>query len=289
MADTAGHLRIGELGRRVGVSPELLRAWERRYGLMRPSRSAGGFRLYSEADEARVRQMKAHLEGGLSAAEAARATLERAPGPAGASSSGLEEAAGELRDALERFDEPAAHGVLDRALASFSTEAVLTDVVLPVLRALGERWETGAVTVAQEHFASHVLRGRLLGLARGWGRGLGPVAVLAGPPGELHDIPLIVFGISLRAAGWRIAFLGGDTPVATLEQTVATLEPAAVVLNAVTPAPLEAVERELARLARRTRLALGGAGADPGLAARVGAVHLSGDPVSAAGAFAAAA
>ena len=73
MTDGAQHnLRIGELSRRVGVSPELLRAWERRYGLLHPGRTAGGLRLYSAEDERRVRAMQAHVESGLSAAEAAR-------------------------------------------------------------------------------------------------------------------------------------------------------------------------------------------------------------------------
>ena len=75
-------VRIGELGRRVGVSEHVLRAWERRYGLLRPERSPGGYRLYSAADERRVRRMQAHLAAGLSAAEAARAALsEERPGP----------------------------------------------------------------------------------------------------------------------------------------------------------------------------------------------------------------
>jgi MerR family transcriptional regulator, light-induced transcriptional regulator len=69
-------LRIGELARRVGVSQDLLRAWERRYGLLEPVRSPGGFRLYSEADEQRVRRMQAHLALGLAAAQAARAALD---------------------------------------------------------------------------------------------------------------------------------------------------------------------------------------------------------------------
>ena len=68
-------LRIGELSRRLGVSDHVLRAWESRYGLLQPVRSAGGFRLYSAADEWRIRRMQAHLAEGLSAAEAARTVL----------------------------------------------------------------------------------------------------------------------------------------------------------------------------------------------------------------------
>src|SRR3954453_4495570 len=75
-------LRIGALSRRVGVSPELLRAWERRYGLLAPSRTGGGLRLYSLEDEARVRRMQAFLAEGLAPAEAARAALRAAVAPA---------------------------------------------------------------------------------------------------------------------------------------------------------------------------------------------------------------
>jgi methanogenic corrinoid protein MtbC1 len=153
---------------------------------------------------------------------------------------------------------------------------------MPVLHSLGERWAAGQLTIAQEHFASSVLRGRLLGLARGWGRGTGPLAVLACPPGEQHDLPLLLFGIPLREAGWRIVFLGGETPISTVERAVAVVAPRAVVLSAARPEPLRAVEQELAALATRVTVDIGGQGADAALAERVGAVLLEGDPVEAA-------
>ena len=80
MQPATAQLRIGELSRRTGVSAELLRAWERRYGLLRPTRTDGGFRLYSPADERRVSLMRSHLQHGMSAAEAARLTLAEADG-----------------------------------------------------------------------------------------------------------------------------------------------------------------------------------------------------------------
>ena len=109
---------------------------------------------------------------------------------------------------------------------------MLDGAVLPLLRELGEGWESGEVSIAQEHFASHLVRGRLLGLARGWDRGSGPRAVLAGPAEERHDLGLLIFGLALREHGWRITFLGGDTPLETLAETVQQLEPDAVVLAA---------------------------------------------------------
>ena len=277
-----GQLRIGELSRRVGVSPELLRAWERRYGLLQPTRSGGGFRLYSEGDEVRVRRMQAHLQQGFSAAEAAQAALERGPIPAPAEAMSLADSFDELQAALERYDEQAANAVLDRALSTFTTETVLDEIVTPALHALGDRWAAGRLTIAHEHFASNFLRGRLLGLARGWGRGSGPIALLACPSGESHDLPLVLFGISLRAAGWRIVLLGADTPISTIEVAVEAISPAAVIFAATIPGPLEAIEQELAGLAKRVPVAVGGRAADATLARRAGALLLEPDRGSAA-------
>ena len=149
-----GHVRIGELSRRVGVSPELLRAWELRYGLLQPSRSAGGFRLYTSADEERIKRMRAFQTEGLSAAEAARLALESTAGaetPAGDGEVALDR---DLAQALERFDEPAAQEAFDRALSAVSIESLLRDRVIPI-STTGERWEAGPASVAQEHFASN--------------------------------------------------------------------------------------------------------------------------------------
>jgi len=276
-----GVLRIGELSRRVGVSPELLRAWDRRYGLLRPTRSQGGFRLYSTADEQRVRRMLALQQQGLSPAVAARTVAGEANAADDASAAVPAEALRQaLAEALDRFDEAAANRAFDRALGTLSLDTLLREIVLDYLTDLGERWSAGQATVAQEHFATNVLRGRLLGLARDWGQGGGPLALLACPPGELHDLGLICFGLALRARGWRIAFLGADTPIDTLTQTADNLHPDLVVLTATTPQRLSRVRSELRELSETTRLAVAGAGTTDALAASVGAELLNGDPVS---------
>lgn len=279
-----GVLRIGELSRRVGVSPELLRAWERRYGLLRPTRSQGGFRLYSTTDEQRVRRMLALQQQGLSPAVAAQTVADEADTADAADDASAAVPAEALRqalaEALDRFDEAAANRAFDRALGTLSLDTLLREIVLDYLTDLGERWSAGQATVAQEHFATNVLRGRLLGLARDWGQGGGPLTVLACPPGELHDLGLICFGLALRARGWRIAFLGTDTPIDTLTQTADNLHPELVVLTTTTPQRLSRVRSELRRLSETTRLALAGAGTTDALAASVGAELLNGDPVS---------
>ena len=187
---------------------------------------------------------------------------------------------GALRQALDAFDEPAAQAVLDRLVSDLSVTAVLRDVVLPYLAELGERWEGGTASVAQEHFASNLIRGRLAGLARGWGNGHGPRAVLACPPGELHDLALMVFGIVLNRNGWRIDYLGMNTPVEELTRTVDARRPDLIVLAATLPETLEPLAAQLTALARRAPLVLAGAGATAEIAAAAGARLLTGDPVT---------
>jgi MerR family transcriptional regulator, light-induced transcriptional regulator len=300
----AAVLRIGELSRRVGLSEHVLRAWESRYGLLRPERSAGGYRLYSEQDQHRVRLMQAHLADGLAAAEAARASIaqeereeqegaatdSRGAGEGGASGdnesraprASLAETADAFRQSLDDLDEPAAQFVLDRLLRDFTVETVLRDVVMPYLYELGTRWESGAVSVAQEHFASHVVRGRLASLARGWGDGSGPQVLLACPPDEQHELALLVFGIVLNRHGWRVGYLGANTPMLETIQVAGQTGPNLVVLAASTPERFSGVSVALSRLADLAPLVLAGAGASTELAESVGARVLEGDPVTAA-------
>jgi MerR family transcriptional regulator, light-induced transcriptional regulator len=288
-------LRIGELSRRLGVSDHVLRAWESRYGLLRPVRSAGGFRLYSAGDEWRIRRMQAHLADGLSAAEAARTVLvedtalvpdgaarDASARPAGPdlAAATVAELSAALRQALDAYDELAAQAVLDRLVSDLSVTAVLRDVVLPYLAELGDRWQRGTASIAQEHFASNIIRGRLAGLARGWGGGHGPRAVLACPPGEQHDLALMIFGIVLNRSGWSIDYFGTSTPVEELARAVDATHPDLVVLAATRPETLEPLRSELTALARRAPLALGGAGATPQLATAVGARLMAGNLVN---------
>jgi DNA-binding transcriptional MerR regulator len=284
MSMDAAALRIGEFARRVGVSPELLRAWEARYGLLQPIRSDGGFRLYTTQDAERVARMKRGLDEGLSAAEAARRALAQARPEEGLGL--LDDARRRLLSAVRGYDEAALHAVLDEAVAGFALEIVLRELILPALRDVGDEWERGELEVGQEHFASNVVRERLLGLARFWGRGGGPRAILACAPGERHDIGLIAFGLVLRSHGWRIVFLGADTPLATLDRAIAATDPRLVVVASVDPSLLETEAADLGRLARRARLVLSGSGASDELCAQLGIERLDGDLVAAADAVA---
>jgi DNA-binding transcriptional MerR regulator len=274
-------LRIGELSRRVGVPVESLRAWERRYGLLDPSRTQGGFRLYGEDDVARVLAMRANLERGLFAAEAARLALADDVGDEPAAPGPVVDA-DELAAALDRFDEAGAQRALDSLLAALTLDVVLRDVLLPYLHELGERWERGEVSVAQEHFASNLIRGRLMSLARSWDRGMGPRALLACVEGERHDLPLVCFGLALRGHGWRISYLGADTPIASLAEALRTLAPDAVVVSGTVRGAFGATATKLRKIALDAPLFVAGAAADEAVARRVRGTLLTGDPVVAA-------
>jgi MerR family transcriptional regulator, light-induced transcriptional regulator len=249
-------MRIGELSRRTGVSPELLRAWEQRYGLLRPTRSAGGFRLYSSADEERVRRTTELIAEGLSAAEAARlAATADGSGPS-QDVPLVTDLATRLRESLDGFDTAVAQATLDRLFAAVSVEFALTEVLIPYLHELGERWAAGTVSVAQEHFAANLIRARLLGLALDWGAGGTPTAVAACLPGEAHDLGLVMLGVLLARRGWQITFLGADTPFDSLEDTVEALAPALVILSTYNPAVFHAHADAIARLAATRRVAI---------------------------------
>jgi len=266
----------------------VLRAWERRYGLLQPVRTEGGYRLYSGDDEQRVRRMLDLLEQGLSPAEAARVAHDTGEGnraaDLGVPPDGrvLSRLRANLSAAVERLDPGSGQRALDALLSAVTVETALREVLMPFLHDLGERWQRGEASIAEEHFASQLLRGRIAALAAGGSGGVGARALLACPPGERHDIALLAFGLVLGRQGWSVTFLGADTPVESIAELLDREDFDAVVLAASDPERFAAVSDGLEQLADRSRLYLAGAGADPEVAAGTGAALLGGDPVTAA-------
>jgi DNA-binding transcriptional MerR regulator len=291
-----GLLQIGDLARRVGVRVDTLRAWERRYGLLHPSRSAGGFRLYSSNDEAIVRSMLADIERGYPPSQAAKLALARSrtrenpPGTeqpedvaaATADPGRLDSLRTQLGEALRRYDGTRAQDLFDAALAEFTLHAVLRDVVLPCLSHIGDAWARGDMSVAEEHFASQLIRERLLALARDWDRGGGPRALLACPSGERHDIGLICFGIVLSRNGWRVTFLGPDTPISALTGAIPALAPDLIVLSAIVEEWFISITSPLRALASEHEVLIAGPGATSRVARATGTTVLVDGPVAAA-------
>lgn len=315
-------MRIGELAAKVGVSTHVLRAWESRYGLLSPLRSAGGYRLYGREDERRVRNVIALRDSGVTAVEAARRVLdaERAgtSPPEGAvddespdggaasrssASRGGDAASGatgrapanlrtdpqmlvaQLLDAVTALDEDRAHAVLDTAFLERSVESAIVDVLLPLFIRVGEMWELGRLGIAQEHFASSLVRRRLGALSLTWGVGSGPIAVLACPPGEFHDIVLLSFGVLLGRAGWRIRYLGPDTPIHSVAAAARLTQADAVVLACRRPSGFRAHASQLRRLGEDHPVWLAGRGATPRVLEEVEVRSLGIDLVGAVGAL----
>ncbi|MEI7625888.1 MAG: cobalamin B12-binding domain-containing protein [Actinomycetota bacterium] len=273
-------VRIGTLCARVGITPERLRAWERRYQLVIPQRSPSGYRIYSPADEARVARMLSLIELGYAPVEAARISIhgtEVSAKPASASA-----LVAELHMAAASFNDAAVHGVLDHLFAQESVDLAISEVVMPFLFEQGQQWESGSGSIAEEHFTTTIIRGRLGALSHRWGAGDGRMALLACAPGERHDIGLLCFGLALRARGWRVTYLGADTPISELDGLAVRLAPAATVISAAIEEVFEAHLDELASLSARTPLYIGGAGSTEAVALRIDARLLRGDPVSAA-------
>jgi DNA-binding transcriptional MerR regulator len=278
---TAGLIRIGELSRRAGVSVDRLRAWERRYGLLEPVRTPAGYRLYSPADERRVRAMQAQLEAGVSAAQAAAAVREQAAGDVPAADLARER----LAAALTSFDEPRAMRLLDALFAERGDEPAMDAVIFPVLRGVGEGWASAELHVGQEHFASRLVEARLLERFHALADPGGRPALLACAPGEQHTLGLVGLAIALRRRGRSVTYLGADTPLADLQRSVEQLDPAFVVLSAVLAGRFDAAQDGLRELAARAPLALAGPGASRAVADAVGARLLEGDPLTAADAL----
>jgi MerR family transcriptional regulator, light-induced transcriptional regulator len=280
-------MRIGDLSGRTGVATHQLRAWERRYGLLQPRRSVGNYRLYSPADEARVRLMQRYLTEGVPVAQAAELTIAARFAVSVGSGDAVPlrdvtAAQEEMRRALARFDETSAQRTLERLLAAFTPATVTRDVLLPYMHDLGEQWSAGQVTIAQEHYATNFFQARLYALARGWDRGLGPRALLACAPNEQHTLALMVLGIALHELGWRVTYLGSDTPIETLTEVAEIVHPELTVLAATMRQRLPRYASQLSTFNESWSLALGGPGVSTRLVSQTGAQHLTEDPVTTA-------
>jgi DNA-binding transcriptional MerR regulator len=204
-------LNIAALARRTGVAPDTIRKWEQRYGVLRPERTSGGQRRYSERDLARVEWLKARLADGYRIGEAA-ALL--GAGAAAEAPETPEELCAALTAAADRCDAPSLGRFIEQTLFLNELEDALARVIGPTLKSVGDRWAKGELTVAQEHLVTTVVRTHLEKLLADLPRGVRGTTVLACAPGERHDLGLLMLAVLLQADGWGVAFLGADTPLA---------------------------------------------------------------------------
>lgn len=263
-----------------GVSSATLRAWERRYGVPSPARTASAYRLYSEEDVAVIKKMRDYVNGGMAAAEAARKVLEtalpHAPAVPGDAFAGASE---RIVDAVLRFDPDGLEVEVNRALSLGPAVTIFERALGPALERVGDLWQEGKITIAQEHLASQILGATLLHLLRLAQPGEGGRRVLLAAFAE-EDHVLGLFGVGLRFCSWgfRSIVLGPRTPPAAIARAVESLAPEVVALT-VTMAPPPPRARELvdayADACRDAVWIVGGAGAEalrPFIEARGGLV-----------------
>jgi MerR family transcriptional regulator, light-induced transcriptional regulator len=271
--------RISVVAQMVGLSEPLLRAWERRHGLVKPRRTPGGYRAYTAEDVELLRRVKQLTEQGVSIAEAAqhaprlRLEIARDHPPPPAPTAGGPLAAPErttawitaLVDCARTFDGERAHAVLDEALAALPPVEVFDRVVVPTQVEVGTLWHHGEITAAGEHLVTQVVRTRLLSMLIGRRTRGARHVVCASLPGDDHDVGLLGAALRFRDAGWLVTYLGPRTPADSLARLVEKRRPDVVALAAQLDRGADALARDLAEvvdaLPRGTRLVVGGAAA----------------------------
>ena len=287
---------VAAVARHTGVPAVTLRAWERRYGFPNPGRARGGRRLYTQRDIWTVRALRTQTDQGVpisraiavlrhggwppAAPDEAPSTDDRAPlGALGA----------RLLEALLDLAAGRAEQVLSEAFSLLSVEDVCLGLIQPTLNEIGRRWHNGEASVAQEHFATALIRVRLSSLLEHTLAGMDrPEIVAACPPGEWHELGLLMICLFLARRGYRVGYLGANLPADEFARVVARGRPKLVLVSAQTEETAEALGDVLRRLGRlpppRPELAYGGwiFNAHPELRARTAGVYLGADARAAA-------
>lgn len=235
---------IKQASLRSGVNVALLRAWERRYGIVAPTRTESGYRLYDDEAIERLRAMRTLVDQGWSAKQAAERVAEATPAELGGSLTGPEalplgdeSTTAAFVDGAARIDGALIERSLDDMFSRGSFERIVEDRVYPALRALGDAWASGEVDVAGEHAASSAVVRRLAMAFEAAGRGpsSGPAPILVGlPPGSRHEVAALAFATAARRAGLSIVYLGADVPAVSWVAAVQRTDARAAVLGAVT-------------------------------------------------------
>lgn len=267
--------RIHIASEMTGVSEALIRAWERRHGVLKPRRTASGYRAYTQADIEVLKRLKKLTEEGVAIGEAVRllprikkeakehvvalGTPRKAPR--------LEQLAHWREDVLlaaQRLDQGAVEAVLDEVMSSLPPVAFCEDFLMPLQREVGARWHDGRATVAEEHLITQAARQRVFTLLHQAPRRARSHVVCACLPSEDHELGLMGVALRFRHAGWRVTFLGARTPSEHLVRVVRALAPEVVALSSIIEGTelRASITRVRAALGSEARVVVGGAAAE---------------------------
>lgn len=280
---------VKQVSQLTGISTDLLRAWERRYGVVTPRRTASRYRLYGDDDVARLRRMAELIAGGAPASLAAEQVIaEHPPAAEGeghgagngatppvsrpgdttwtpqALSTGALPSVDALAEAARDLDRASLERTLDRAFAAGSFETVFDEWLTPALRRVGEAWEAEEIGVAGEHFVTAAVHRRLSQAFEAAGTALNAPVVMVGlPPRTMHELAALALATCLRRKGVDVRYLGADLPADSWVSAVRRVRPDAVAVSAPREADGPAAEelvRTLAEAHPTLRIFAGGQG-----------------------------
>jgi len=271
---------IGVVAERTGLSQELLRVWERRYGAVQPERTEGGQRLYSDSDVERLQLLRLATHGGRTISsvaqlpigelqrlvredEQARTRVGTAESAGGAPPLEMEIAL----DLVQKLDGPSLEALLLRSSIILGAHRFLDDVVAPFMQQVGTRWHAGELSPAHEHLATAVVQRVVVRVLGTLGASEdGPTFVVASPSGERHEIGALFASAAASAEGWRVVYLGPDLPGPDIAEAAVMTRARAVGLSVVYVEDPERIANEV-RLVREglppsVALIVGGNGAE---------------------------
>jgi MerR family transcriptional regulator, light-induced transcriptional regulator len=275
------YYRVQVVVRQTGLTPHLLRAWEKRYAAVRPTRSASGRRVYSDLDVRRLKLLsritkQGHPIGSVATLPdevleslAKQTTISRAERPRGKGGSHRERSA-VVRDCIaviQRFDTDGLNKLLKRAVLETGYTAVVRQVLAPLAQRLGELWSNGTIQTSHEHFASGVIRAFLLDPARQYSGTAPDTALVASTlQGQLHELGVVMAAALAAERGWRVIYLGPSLPALEIASVAIKSEARVVALSMVYPEAEPQIENELRELRNslpeKTPILIGGGGAE---------------------------
>ncbi|NIO28530.1 MAG: MerR family transcriptional regulator [Candidatus Latescibacteria bacterium] len=271
---------IGVVSIRTGISKDVLRVWERRYGAVTPARTPTGRRLYSDLDIERLRLLRQAVAGGRRISDVAALELTELQALTGDDRSRAEpevefespQAEGVSRylqeslEALYRLDNRELENILSKAAISLGSKSMRRDVIGPLLTIVGDRWRDGTVRIMHEHLVSAIIRSILGSATNGVGGSLsGPRLIVTTPSGELHELGAIMAASAAKETGWHVVYLGPNLPAEEIVQAAREFQARAVGLSIVCSTGDRHLAEELRKIRRfldpNVALLIGGRGA----------------------------
>lgn len=245
---------IGTVSKLTGVGAITLRAWERRYGLIKPVRKESGHRLYTRKHIDQINRITSLTQQGMRISQIQPEMLESEPqsdSPGGEDAGGWKEYLNSMVAAIISFDEDRLEEIYNEALSLYPIGTVTQKLLTPLLVELGLRWESGEGSIAEEHFFAFYLRNKLGARYHHRSRGnQGPLLLIAGLPGEYHEIGLLLFSLAAHDSGYRVIPLGANMPLPELATVAQKKHCQAIVLSGAIEISKKVQEKDLPQLVR---------------------------------------